>query len=145
MDIFEKVNPHPGPSEVRRFGLRTIVLAPPAALVWLGILRLTAGDWYWHLPVIILALGLFIGLSCSIAPSPARIIHFGWHGLVAILDWVIVSIALLLVYWLVFAPIGLILRLLGRRPLRRRPDPDLKTYWQPAEKVTDLQRYHRQF
>ncbi len=145
MDIFEKVNPHPGPPEVRRFGLRTTVFAPLAALVWIGILRLTAGVWHWHLPAIILALGLFIGLACAAAPGPARIIHFGWHGLVAILDWVIVSIALLLVYWLVFTPIGLILRLLGRQSLRRRPDPDLKTYWQPAEKVTDLQRYHRQF
>ena len=145
MNIFEKVNPRPAPSEVRRFGLRTIGFAPLAALVWLGILRLTAGDWHWHLPAIILALGLFIGLSCAAAPGPARIIHRAWHGLIAILDWVIVSIALLLVFCLVFTPIGLILRLLGRRPLRRRPDPDLKTYWQPAEKVTDLQRYHRQF
>jgi hypothetical protein len=145
MALFDKLDLQPEPSEVRRFGLRTLAFAPVAAIAWFGLLRLTAGAWLWHLPAIILTVGLVVGLSCSIAPRPARIVHVGWHGLVALLDWVVVSIALLIVYGLVFTPIGLILRIIGRNPLLRRPDPDRKTYWQPAEKVTDLQRYHRQF
>ncbi|MEZ5276634.1 MAG: hypothetical protein R3F07_09660 [Opitutaceae bacterium] len=145
MDIFDKLDRHPSPPEIHRFGLRTIAFAPLAALAWFGILRLSTGNWLWHLPAVILTFGLIIGLACAAFPNLARPLHVGWHALIAALDWVIVSLALILVFYLVFTPTGLLLRLAGRRPLIHRADPGRKTYWQPAEKVADLRRYHRQF
>ena len=145
MDIFDKLDRHPSPPEIRRFGLRTMAYAPMAALAWFGLLRVTTGDWLWHLPAVILTIGLVFGLACAGFPSLARPLHIGWHALIAALNWVVVSLSLFLVFYLVFTPAGLLLRLAGRRPLIHQPDIGRKTYWRPAEKVTDLRRYHRQF
>lgn len=145
MEFFDRLVRHPSPLEVRRFGWRTVLFAPIAAVAWLGLFRLLSGHWLWFLPIVILAVGLPVGLICTLAPGRAGPVHVAWHGLIAVLDWVVVTVALALVYFLVFTPVGLVLRLTGRRPILRRPDPALSTYWKPAEKVIDLQRYRRPF
>jgi hypothetical protein len=145
MSLRGKINRNPDRNEVRHFGRRTVLFAPVAALAWLGLIRLLSGHWLWLLPAVILAVGLPVGLACALAPGRAGPVHVAWHGLVAVLDWVVVTVALALVFFLVFTPVGLALRLAGRRLVLRRPDPALSTYWKPSEKVIDLQRYRRPF
>ena len=140
-----KLELHPSPTTVRGFGLRTSLATPVAALVWLGLIRLVSGDWHWTLPSAILSVGLIAGLVCLVAPRAGRPVHVVWHAVVATANWIIVSVILFLVFILVFTPVGLLLRLIGRKSLRLRPDPHLNSYWQTTENVTDLQRYRRQF
>ena len=51
---------------------------------------------------------------------------------------------LALVFYLVFAPVGIALRLLGRDPLQRRLDPSAKSYWQDR-KPNPPERAEKQF
>jgi len=49
------------------------------------------------------------------------------------------------VYYGVLTPIALLLRLRGHDPMRRRFDPDAKTYWQPHKPPTDRSRYFKRY
>lgn len=57
-----------------------------------------------------------------------------------------VSHAVLLVFYVGFVtPIGLLLRAVGRDPMRRRFEKGASTYWVRHAPVTDRRRYFRQF
>lgn len=51
---------------------------------------------------------------------------------------------LVLVFYLVFAPVGLALRLLGKDPLQQKRDPAAPSYWRP-KKPRDPKQAERQF
>jgi hypothetical protein len=65
--------------------------------------------------------GLFI-------PSAARAFHKGWMRFAVLLGHVNSRVLLTLMYYLVFTPYGLVSRLAGRDPLRRRGKVG-ESYW----------------
>jgi hypothetical protein len=58
----------------------------------------------------------------------------------------VVSYAILLViYYFVVTPIGLIMRLFGHDPLQRRFDRAAESYWTPRQPQEEGERYFQQF
>jgi len=96
----------------------------------------------------------FIFLGCSIiftfvtaynkeALKPA---YLGWMKIAHCIGTVVTFIILTLVFFLVFTPLGLLFRLMGKDFLSRRFDPNAKTYWEQRSRVLfDKQRYQKQF
>jgi len=78
-------------------------------------------------------------------PAARRPVYVGTARLTHPIGWVVSHVVLVLVFALVVTPIALVLRLLGRDPLARRPDPRLATYWVDRRPTTDVRRYFRQF
>jgi hypothetical protein len=54
-------------------------------------------------------------------------------------------IMLAIVYYGVVTPVGLILRLAGYDPLKRRFDSSVKTYWTDRKPEREIKRYFQQF
>jgi hypothetical protein len=48
------------------------------------------------------------------------------------------------VYYLVFAPYGFLLRLLGKDPLAG-PEPENGSFWTPRARAESVERYERPF
>ena len=72
---------------------------------------------------------LFVGLSYATSP----------------IGWVISHLILGLLYYLVFTLMGLIMRLVGYDPLKRRFDRAAPTYWLPRDQSRPPSSYFRQF
>ena len=55
---------------------------------------------------------------------PARLgpVYRAWMGLALLISKVTTPIFLAIVYFLVIAPVGLLMRLFGRNPLRHKPE-----------------------
>ena len=68
-----------------------------------------------------------------------------WMGLVIPIAFVLQRILLGVFFYLVLTPIGLLMRLRGREPLKRRADPAVASYWEPARPAQDMRRYFRQY
>ncbi len=92
----------------------------------------------WALAVLIRLVGLarpgwlgplFLGLTLATWP----------------IGWATSKIALALLYYLVFTPIALAFRLLGRDALHRKLDPEAPTYWEPYRPGGVLDRYFRPY
>jgi hypothetical protein len=61
------------------------------------------------------------------------------------IGWVVSLVMLVLMYFGVMTPVGLLLRLRGRDALGRRRAAPGESYWKPKPAVTDVRRYFRQY
>ncbi len=118
-----------GPRALRRFGLAVggILLALGALAAW------REGTAALMVPAALLATGALLVVHGFFRPSALRIPYLVWMGLALVLGWVMTRLILTAVYFLVVTPVGLVLRVSGRDPMHRRPDPNLPTYWIPRE------------
>jgi hypothetical protein len=143
-------------AEVARMQWSDIPLAPPERT-----LRQFAGLW----------LLFFTGLACRQAlahgftpgtlglgllavvlgglglwrPKAIRPVFVGAVVLTFPISWAVSWLALSCLYYAVFAPLGLLFRLLGRDALKLRPCPEQTTCWEPRPQPGDVRRYFRQF
>ncbi len=66
-------------------------------------------------------------------PRALAPVERGWSLLAAALGFVNTRILLAIVFFVVLAPIALVLRLVGKDPLERRRDRNRPTYWRTRE------------
>jgi hypothetical protein len=74
------------------------------------------------------ALGAALVVVGLLVPLAARAFHVAWMRLAVLLGHVNSRVLLTLVYYLVVTPYGVVTRLVGRDPLRRRGAKD-ESYW----------------
>ncbi len=79
---------------------------------------------YWAL-----ALAAAIGAVTLARPGLLRVLNRGWTRFGLLLGRVVNPIIMALLYWVVITPAGLLMRLAGKDPMRRRPDPNAASYW----------------
>ena len=102
----------------------------------------------WSNPTV--AQGLWLGggilsLLYSLIPALRRPIYLAWMYLAFPIGWVISHLLLVLIYYGVVTPVGLLLRLFGSDPMRRKLEPDAETYWIEERPKRDAKSYFRQF
>lgn len=108
--------------ELRKFGY---VMAGFLALVF-GLFvpwwwSLKWAYWPWGVAVVFLMLAL-------LKPLALGIVYKCWMRLGRVLEWVNVRIVLGVVFFLVFMPLGMIMRLLGKDTLQKKWDKQVTTY-----------------
>jgi hypothetical protein len=98
------------------------------------------------------ALGVGLGLLALVGgllgftrPEWMRFIYVGWMVLAFPIGWTISQLMVAVMFFGLFAPIGLLFRFLGRDPLQRTRQPKLQSYWAPKPPPADLRRYFKQF
>jgi len=99
-------------------------------------------------PMVALLLAVLAGSVGGLGlawPRAVRPIFVGWMVLAFPIGWTVSLLLLGLVYFGLFVPTGLALRLTGRDAMGRRPQPERTTYWTPRSAPTDLRQYFRQF
>ena len=129
----------PTARELRYFGL---VLA--AFLCVVGALA----RWRWQAPVagwLLGSLALAVGLAYYALPSLRRPLYLAWSALLLPLRLAVSYLVLAIVHYLVFTPVGLLLRLLGRDALGRRFDSETTSYFVRRRIALDPARYFRQY
>jgi len=106
--------------------LRTFAFTLSCALGFLGGLVLwrkgETGFILWVIGMVILSMGL-------LKPRLLGPIHRGWMGMSFLMGFFMTHLILALMYYLVFTPVALVMRALGKDPLRRRHDHNVTSYW----------------
>ena len=110
-----------GPGSERAFGF---VFAGFCALVaayqlWQG--RPTFWGW--------LAAGALFAAAAIFLPVALRPLNRAWHGFGLVLHRIVSPVILGLMFFAVFLPIGLLMRIAGKRPLRLAFDRGAQSYW----------------
>lgn len=113
----------PAPRALRQFGLVVggVLLAVAALLLW----RRGPSGWAWGLGVG----GGALVVAGALAPVALRPVRTVWMALAFALGFVMTRVILTAAFALLFVPVGLALRLVGKDLLHRRPDPGASTYW----------------
>ena len=92
-----------------------------------------------------LGLGLLAGLFSLVWPAANRPIYVGLTLATFPIGFVLSHVIMVTLFYLVIAPIGLILRVLGRDPLSRKLDPSASSYWVDVRRERPRESYFKQF
>jgi Saxitoxin biosynthesis operon protein SxtJ len=108
------------------------------------------GGWIKHgfgLAVIVLLLCSIILVSVTILDCRAlKGGYYAWMKVSHLIGGVMTMVILSAVFFLIFTPIGFLLRLMGRDHLRRNFSKKGLTYWEKRNQTGfRKQRYHQQF
>jgi hypothetical protein len=97
------------------------------------------------LPVIFLGLGIGLMVLGALSPVALVLPNRAWMGLAEVLSSITTPIILAIVFFGLVTPIGVIKRLFGWDPLRRRANP-AETYWSSyADRQRDARHYEKMF
>ena len=111
-------------SELRRFGcVMAAAAGVVAALLWWR--SRPAAPWF----AVVAAAFL---LTVLVRPAVLRPVERVWMRFAEILSAVMTRVILVLTFFLVITPLGVVMRLLGKDPLRLRPDPGAQSFWVPV-------------
>ena len=142
---FKEVNWDPSPRERRKFALGLVGGFPCVAVVLLMLGFLSGHGWKFPLAAVVGGGGLAVGLLLLALPQIARPFYVAWYFVACCLGAVVGNLALAIVFFALVTGLGLLMRAVGRRPIRKTFDRRAATYWQDAERVDDPKRYYRQF
>jgi hypothetical protein len=130
---------HPSSKDLRVFaGLQFALFALIAASL----------AWRHGLPTValcIIALSAVVAVLGLVTPALIRPIYVGWMIAVFPIGWAVSHLILAVTFFLVITPIGWVLRLAGRDPLARHPDPQVGSYWTERPPPPPPEQYFRQF
>jgi hypothetical protein len=118
----EKINLNPDKQELRKFGL---IFAGMFILFFALLL-----PWIWDKPSPLWAwivAGVFVA-AALLAPAALGPVYRLWMKIGQLLGWINTRIILGLVFFLVFAPVALLFKVLGKDMLKQRLDASASSY-----------------
>ncbi len=104
--------------------------------------------WVWQLPalaVVLAGLGAAVWLLSMIHTASVRYVYVAMSVAAYPIGFVVSHTVLAAVYYLLFTPMGLVFKLIGRDALERRFDRQSESYWQPHPAANSPDRYFKQF
>ena len=87
--------------------------------------------------------GLLLVVLATVAPRALYWPNRGWMALAEALSWVSTRVVLAIVFFIAVTPIGIVKRLTGWDPLRRRGKAS-ESYWRPYPR-RDPQHYEKMY
>ena len=130
-----ELNWTPTDRQLRQFGAISFPVLPLLGWLW-GASALVIG-WLAGAGAVLLLVGLA-------APRLLRPVYIGLSLLAIPIGLVVGELVLLLIYFGVFLPIGLVFRIIGRDRLGLRPGPEAATHWQRKKQPTGPASYYHQ-
>ena len=125
-------------SDLRNFGVTVGI-----------ILLIISGFLFWKEKEpfqIFLAIGITLFLTAIALPSVLHPVYWIWMIFAIILGWFMTRVILSLLFYIIFTPIGLILRFFGKQFLELRWDKSKETYWNfRTNEHLQKENYEKQF
>jgi hypothetical protein len=123
--------------QLRDFGL---VFALAGAILAAVLLWKQRPTWVYCVgfSAVFLLLGLF-------APKVLEPLEKLWMKFGLFMSNIMTKIVVGILFYAVVTPLGLLMRVLGKRPLKLYPDPSATTYWIPVEKDGPGTRHYSPF
>ena len=97
----------------------------------------------WRANAVLASLGILLTLAGLTIPTRLAPVQRFWMGIAHAISKVTTPIVLAVMYFGVIAPAGLVMRLLGRKPLKQRRDAT--TFWVTRERTRAPDQMQHQF
>ena len=134
-----RIDHNPSGRQLKIFGV--IWLAFFCAVGWL-VLKNTGSEW-WATAIGIWAIA--VPTVGWMVPAFMRIVYVGMAYVAFPIGFVVSYLILVIVYYAVLTPTGLMMRLFRYDPMSRHFDARASTYWWPRDRDESLDTYFRQF
>jgi len=144
MNPFAEVDWNPDVRGRKKFAVSLIIGFPVIALL-LALVSYLKTHAVGPFPAWLGGVGLAAGVIFWLLPQIARPFYVAWYFLACCMGFVIGNVLFAVFFYLVFTPLGLLLRLRKKQAITKGFDKAKASYWRDAEKPVDLKRYYRQF
>jgi hypothetical protein len=143
---FKEITWKPDAADLRKFAL-SLIVGFPCIAVFFFLVRWAATGSLPGLKFFLMlgGIGAAIGLLCLLVPLVARPLYYVWYGLAACIGIVMANLLFALLYYGLFAPMGLFMRLRGRDALRLKFKRGTATYWLDAPPAPPATQYFQQY
>lgn len=137
-------NWNPTDRQLKQFGLAALIFLPLFGWIVTGKPRTLDAA---NIPVIggLAAAGLCLAIQALRKPQSIRLPFIALSLITLPIGMVVGEVVLFVVYSLIFVPVGLFFRIIGRDALERKIDHRASTYWKPKPHPKDVRSYYRQF
>jgi hypothetical protein len=136
LSCFRHLSWHPSPKALREFGIAML-----CGFAVLGLITLARSHAFTPAVAIVWTLGAMLAVL-SRFPGPGRIAYLAVNLPTSAFGYLVSRVALVLVFFLVFLPIGRILKWMGKDLLQLKP---ARSTWVPVEDQADASNYSHQF
>lgn len=142
------INLRPPPDTLRQFGLIGLIgfslLAGLAYFQWLLFAYLpdTAVNPTVY---VLIGLALYSGFFAFIAPLGLKPLYVLLTLITFPIGFVMSYLTMIIIFYGVLTPVGIVFKLIGRDTMNRRFDPSATTYWIKRKPPASVKRYFRQF
>lgn len=103
-------------------------------LIAIGILKTVIAHFSW-IAITFLTIGGLLTLGALIKPDALTPLNKAWMKLAELMFVVVNPVIMFLLYAVCFIPAGLIMKIVGYDPMKKKFDKNAKTYW--VEKKAD--------
>jgi len=138
LPFFRHVKWFPDRSELRRFAIAMLV-----GFTLLGTLSVWRHGGVARSSIVLFGLGLALAVAALI-PGVGRFAYLAVYVPSSFIGYFVSRLILFIVFFLVFVPIGALLKVLGKDLLRLRPEKP-RAVWNSLNSNRDSNRYYRQF
>jgi hypothetical protein len=132
-----ELNWNPSTRELRGFGLIAMIFFG-ALGAWMWLSREPGWAWLWW------GMGVAIGLPGLLRPASVRLVFVLFSLAAKPISWIVSHVIVLVLFYGVITPTGVLLRLFGRETLDLARDPARSSYWTRRTASEDDERYLRQ-
>jgi len=143
-----ELNTNPDERTLRRFGaLALFVFGALAVCAWRESWLFSAGLGAARVPVAVGlgAVAIVAAVFAVVKPAWNRVLYVGLVAIGYPVGLILSHVVMAALFFGVIAPIGLLLRLLGKDPLQRTLERDRASYWTRAREPRPRASYFRQF
>jgi hypothetical protein len=145
MNPFKEINWNPQTKDLRKFALSLIIGFPCLAVVfflvkWWRFHAHPTPDFFLKLG----GIGAAVGLICLIIPFIARPLYYVWYALAGVMGLVMGNLIFAVMYYIIFSPLALLMRMTGRDPLQLKA-VKAESHWIDAEPAPPPARYFSQY
>lgn len=132
------MSPTPG----KHLGNRSFGLIFAAIFLLIGAFPLLFGGTVRLIPIYIAAAFAMVAL---IYPPALKPLNLAWAKFGQLMHKIVNPVLMGLIFFLTVVPTGLIMRMLGKDPMRRRLEPDAGSYWIKRDDLIDKEFFDNQF
>jgi hypothetical protein len=138
LPFFQHIKWHPDARELRRFAIAMLI-----GFAVLGLLSAWRAGGIGTTSIVLWSAGVFLALAAFV-PGLGRLAYLAVYLPSSIIGYIVSSVLLTVMFFLVITPMGIILRLMGKDPLQERRQKN-KTHWNPVKASKSEDSYYRQF
>jgi hypothetical protein len=134
-----EINKNPSPRELRWFGVIVLAFGGFVSAILYARFRWPVASW---VPLAVLSV---LAAVYYVVPALRRPIYLGWMYAFLPLGMLTSFLLLAVIYFLIFTPIGFVMRLVGRERVPRGFDRQAASYWVKRPPARPSESYFRQF
>ena len=138
LPFFQHVKWRPDAKELRRFAIAMLI-----GFGLLGLFSAWRGNGVSTGSLVLWGVGAFLAIA-ALVPGLGKVAYLAVYLPTSIMGYVVSHVILALMFFFVITPLGIILRKLGKDPLRQRRQKH-ETGWTPVKGVKGEDSYYRQF